>query len=80
MELSNLTGKYFFVKLFEIDPDKTSEQFLPSEIKIIRTKIKGDKATITIRTKDKGEEFIPMVKEDGRWKIDISEKLNQVEK
>lgn len=75
IELANLTGKEFFVKLIEIEPDKASSQFVGMDIQILKTDIQGDKATVTVKSKEKAEEQIQLIKEDGKWKIDITSKL-----
>jgi len=41
------------------------------DFEILNEVIDGDNATVTIKTDD-GEEDIPLVKEDGSWKVDLA--------
>lgn len=77
LELEKLSGKEFFIKFFNTDAD-TSNKMLGEfdNYKVTKKEINGDKAKLTIKTANKEEET-DFIKEDGRWKIDLTPKLNQ---
>ncbi|OHD14203.1 MAG: hypothetical protein A2Y41_05730 [Spirochaetes bacterium GWB1_36_13] len=76
LELKDLTGKDFFVKLVEANASE-SDQFMAelNAFEVVKADIQGDKATVTVKTASKPSEEIPMIKEDGKWKIDFAAKI-----
>lgn len=71
--LIKVNGKEFFAKLtktlFHLAGDKLPAKI---ELKLLSMKIEGNKGTMQVKGKQGKEMSIPIVKENGSWKIDPS--------
>lgn len=77
LELEKYSGKEFFIKLMEANPDSKTMLNSFDSYEIKGKELKGsDKVILTIKTKAK-EEPITLIKENSEWKIDITELMNK---
>jgi hypothetical protein len=77
IELSELNGKEFFVKMFEIQPEMSNQIVNKMEdFKVLKKDVQGERAVLTIQSGG-NQDTVPMVKEGGEWKIDLATKLKE---
>ena len=76
----NQSGKEYFEKSVS---NAGTLQMMGMDFEVVDEKKDGDKATITIKTKDQNTSELYSVKEDGVWKLDyartIEESMKKVE-
>lgn len=78
-ELEDLSGREFFISLFELEGERTATRFLPPDIVIIQSKIYAQEAVLLIKTKarPKSREKVLMIWENEGWKLDLNSKLKR---